>query len=887
MVDKNTSLYHSDSISLTPPSAADARDPRRALASNASSTSSSSNQGESLPSIRNLLHSIGQDDAWHADLDREGKLAMNNAAAPGAPSKTMPRSPSTPDSLTTQGPAPKDHTPASPLSSSSKRQAIGAWNGHSYTDRHASYPSTGHWDALSMRSMSPQRRPPIAPSAFAHSHYSNHRPDLPVGQFRPAGQSLTRAHRNAYPHTVQGDAYKKQKSLHSPSSSIPSITSEEMNELPSTGTWVKADDAGRPLHPTKDRMQRQHEAEEAIHSPGTTRRRHTVGALEEPIGLHQHQTDDQLRRKRPDADATPRAGQHLQLGASRSSPDSPTTPTAGGVGTHRLPITRWDSSVSGGVPGLHATHRQLYLQQDPGTGSMPSLSSSVSTVSLSSERARVHSLEDHGERGTYVIRPNASSGNESLISPPSSAWHSRSSTLDSIETTSSFGSNHGTHSKPFLPPRSSSLYSMEFPTTPTRRTREADMTFSFLHDRTRHESLRGAVGDAYTPTSLAHFSHPPPRPLTASEANGYSRPRAQTMAFSERLIAPLPSYSHSPFNNFVVQDSRPPGSASMHSSGSMASLPQRVSLMEIDPDAASRLHDRNMRPPSSSGVRPASSVIGKSISHGGIPTTAHLTGTQGAGAKYECAWCGKRFSRPSSLKIHHHSHTGEKPFVCPVHNCGRTFSVQSNLRRHQKCHAVVGTTSAKGSWADEGDRHQNQALVGHGQVVQRLQGAPGQAHASHRHSQQQRQHYHHLHQSLALPTSQQPSALGATLSQSCPPDTPLAQMAHRSHQPPVEVAPRFFPTPSTESLFMQSRERKLSSASSNAEEEDEEEQDEDDDEDDDEECESDEQRSPRKRPMPAIDDDDESMQDIPEATPLAFSNRQPTFQGVLNPPPSH
>lgn len=32
------------------------------------------------------------------------------------------------------------------------------------------------------------------------------------------------------------------------------------------------------------------------------------------------------------------------------------------------------------------------------------------------------------------------------------------------------------------------------------------------------------------------------------------------------------------------------------------------------------------------------------------------------------------------------SHTGEKPYVCDVPGCGRSFSVQSNLRRHQKAH---------------------------------------------------------------------------------------------------------------------------------------------------------------------------------------------------------
>lgn len=79
---------------------------------------------------------------------------------------------------------------------------------------------------------------------------------------------------------------------------------------------------------------------------------------------------------------------------------------------------------------------------------------------------------------------------------------------------------------------------------------------------------------------------------------------------------------------------------------------------------------------------------------GGVRAPPSATGTIASGqAKYECAWCGKRFSRPSSLKIHHHSHTGEKPFVCNEPGCGRSFSVQSNLRRHQKCHAPGGDQS--------------------------------------------------------------------------------------------------------------------------------------------------------------------------------------------------
>jgi uncharacterized Zn-finger protein len=55
--------------------------------------------------------------------------------------------------------------------------------------------------------------------------------------------------------------------------------------------------------------------------------------------------------------------------------------------------------------------------------------------------------------------------------------------------------------------------------------------------------------------------------------------------------------------------------------------------------------------------------------------------------RYVCPTCSKPFSRPSSLKIHTYSHTGEKPYKCKHEGCGKTFSVRSNMKRHEKgCH---------------------------------------------------------------------------------------------------------------------------------------------------------------------------------------------------------
>ena len=51
-----------------------------------------------------------------------------------------------------------------------------------------------------------------------------------------------------------------------------------------------------------------------------------------------------------------------------------------------------------------------------------------------------------------------------------------------------------------------------------------------------------------------------------------------------------------------------------------------------------------------------------------------------------CKICNKLFERPSTLKTHMNSHTGDRPFLCPNPSCDRRFSVRSNMNRHyRKC----------------------------------------------------------------------------------------------------------------------------------------------------------------------------------------------------------
>lgn len=81
---------------------------------------------------------------------------------------------------------------------------------------------------------------------------------------------------------------------------------------------------------------------------------------------------------------------------------------------------------------------------------------------------------------------------------------------------------------------------------------------------------------------------------------------------------------------------------------------------------------------------PGSSPTGERKKRRNTTTVSNMTPQ--TAARNRCPICQKQFKRPSSLQTHIYSHTGEKLFKCPWQDCGKLFSVKSNMTRHYKLH---------------------------------------------------------------------------------------------------------------------------------------------------------------------------------------------------------
>ncbi|KAK6607718.1 hypothetical protein H4I96_03953 [Botrytis cinerea] len=161
--------------------------------------------------------------------------------------------------------------------------------------------------------------------------------------------------------------------------------------------------------------------------------------------------------------------------------------------------------------------------------------------------------------------------------------------------------------------------------------------------------------------------------------------RQPVQTVTRRVSMPVSSmqYGHSPFNGSYTMS---PGAQSLSSY-----YPSPIQTQS--PQVSSLYYQRPLPQQFPPPMMPVSVTL--TPSSGANPWQHHHYISPSSAAsfpqsqdRYICQTCNKAFSRPSSLRIHSHSHTGEKPFKCPHQNCGKAFSVRSNMKRHERgCHS--------------------------------------------------------------------------------------------------------------------------------------------------------------------------------------------------------
>ncbi|XP_020359736.1 sal-like protein 2 [Oncorhynchus kisutch] len=381
-------------------------------------------------------------------------------------------------------------------------------------------------------------------------------------------------------------------------------------------------------------------------------------------------------------------------GSSSSSPTSledhrpPLAPRSSPGGLHgpSLPSessspTHWSSHIAPyTITSLPNTHSSLSPDFPH-----PSLSSQTQSLPLNLNQTSGHCLSHQAHSHTTMTSPQMGSSATTTTTTTSSL----SSSLPPLQESTSPGHQNG--SSPPVPglgqiqvPLTLSVLLEELRVLQQRQIHQMQMTEEICRHVLR---LGGAI---YTQdTSQAGSGENHQRSTAGSPSPTHHSYSAPVPSSASPLLACLPSLLPQP----IV--SKP--SLSSHSNGTRASHSTSPSTTWSS-SIASSVHPLSLSLPprylheKSSNTSPFGHSNGVGFPTPPLPTTSHsqdhllLSSSSSAGSssavrpQHACKFCGKVLSSDSSLQIHLRSHTGERPYLCPV--CLSRFTTRGNLKAH-------------------------------------------------------------------------------------------------------------------------------------------------------------------------------------------------------------
>ncbi|KAJ3606603.1 hypothetical protein NHX12_026124, partial [Muraenolepis orangiensis] len=211
-------------------------------------------------------------------------------------------------------------------------------------------------------------------------------------------------------------------------------------------------------------------------------------------------------------------------------------------------------------------------------------------------------------------------------------------------------------------------------------------TFS-VPDVTRNSSCEGqSCDEATSAASGAQSKYPSPGKLrpAAQDPQGGTFPQGFPRGYAYQPGQPYPQHPH--VERFLSGAKPQPG-LEAHAWPFAGQLPSD----ELYPAGHS---GTSHRAAAAGGRFPRQKSPSLPSSFGQYSQLSSESGEEGYGkkdqklkkpGKYICHYCGRACAKPSVLKKHIRSHTGERPFPCTP--CGFSFKTKSNLYKHRKSHA--------------------------------------------------------------------------------------------------------------------------------------------------------------------------------------------------------